>query len=197
MSGVKGAGGPVPKRSDQRRRRNKPVREIKRPASGTRVKCDVCGGSYVAGAGMATHRRRSHPELAASDQVSKIDGRLPAASDWHSIATIWYDSLALSGQHVFYEPSDWAYAYVIAETMSRELVPQPVFDSDGKEVGQVVRPPRASAVSVWLRAMAALLVTEGDRRRAGVELQNPHQPDPSPQPAPVTSLASWKAGIGG
>ena len=44
----------------------------------------------------------------------------------HPAARRWFESLAESGQSAFYEPSDWATAYVLAETMSRELRPRVV-----------------------------------------------------------------------
>ena len=93
----------------------------------------------------------------------------PADDDWHPIARGWYEALAVSGQSVFYDASDWHTAYAVAESMSREFKPQPVVDKDGG-VQWVSFPPKASAVMAWLKAGAVLLATEGDRRRAGLEL---------------------------
>lgn len=136
MAGVPGAGGPIPKRSEQRRRTNT-------PAAGEPVKVEG--------------------ELA----------EIPAADpDWHPVATRWFESLAKSGQRVFYQASDWATAYLIAESISRELQPQAQVTKEG-EVVYITAPPTGAAMSAWLRGMTALLVTEGDRRRAAIELQTP------------------------
>lgn len=125
MPGVKGAGGPPPKRDDQRRHRG---------------------------------------ELA----LGKVADRAPGAAEvpipeanpsWHPIALRWYESLAKSGQSVFYEPSDWMTAWVVAESMSLEL-------STGE-------PPKAASLTAWLKAMSVLMVTEGDRRRMRLELDRP------------------------
>lgn len=88
---------------------------------------------------------------------------------WHPVAVAWFEALGRSGQVAFYEPSDWATAVVVAESMSRELNPQPVIDKDGG-VTMVAMPPKAAALGAWLKASTALMVTEGDRRRLRLEL---------------------------
>lgn len=134
MPGVPGAGGPVPKRSDQRRRRNKPA-----------VPVDSTSGGPVVDAPKAN-------------------------SKWHPVAKRWYESLAQSGQAVFYEPSDWATAYLIAESLSRDLKPQPIgVDDDGAPVLESI-PLKGTSLSAYLKAFTVLLTTEGDRRRLRLEL---------------------------
>lgn len=76
---------------------------------------------------------------------------------WHPIAVDWYVSLQESGQAQFYEPSDWAMARYAAELMHRGL------SSD--------RPPNGQYVSALNSLMSSLLTTEGDRRRARIELE--------------------------
>lgn len=131
--------GPVPKRSEQRRRRNK------RPQ-----------------------------ELTKSDGAAEVP--VPEADpEWHPVARQWFESLARSGQSHWYEPSDWATAFVVAEAMSRELNPQPLVVASGKEasIEMVSMPPKSASIAAWLKAATALLVTEGDRRRMSMELQRP------------------------
>lgn len=133
MPGVKGAGGPPPKRASQRRRVNKPeVPVTQAPGARTVV-------------------------------VPEAD------PEWHPVAARWFVSLGQSGQSVFYEPSDWATAYTIAESMSREFKPQPVVTDEG--VSWVSFPPKAASLSAWLKGMTALMATEGDRRRLRLELE--------------------------
>lgn len=133
--------GPPPKRTDQRRRRNKP--------EGVQV-------TKAKGAHLVTP---------------------PAANrQWHPVAKRWFDSLKTSGQSAFYEDSDWATAYLIAESMSREL-----------HTGE---PPSGASLAAWLKAMGSLLVTEGDRRRARLELERPTAEE---VPADVDDLAEYRA----
>lgn len=158
-----GSRGPAPKRSEQRRRRNKPVTE------------ERVGG------------------------VTKVEGAVgveaPAPDEnWHPIAKRWYASLAESGQRVFYEPSDWATAYLMAESISRDFQPQVVGVTDGGEPIRELIPLKGANLSAYLRAMTALLVTEGDRRRAAVELQRGSS-DGDDQPAGVTDIRSWRESL--
>jgi hypothetical protein len=112
----------------------------------------------------------------AQKAVEKAPGasgvkRPPAKADWHPLAKRWFQSLARSGQSEYYEPADWETAWVLAESMSREFKPQVVgTTSDGEPIWAEV-PPRGTALSAWRQMMSALLVTEGDRRRVGLELQ--------------------------
>lgn len=133
--------GPPPKRSDQRRRANKPV-----------VPVEIAEGASVV-------------------KPPPVNGK------WHPVAKRWFQSLRESGQAKFYEPSDWATAYLIAEAMSRELQPQPVGTTDDGKVLMASLPPKGASLSAWLRAMTSLMVTEGDRRRLRLELQRPDEGD--------------------
>lgn len=114
--------GPIPKRSDQRRRRNL-------PAPGQEV-----------------------TKVSASGRVKP----LPASTGWHKIARSWYRSLAASAQSEFYEPSDWAQAQLVAESMTRLL-------EDEKF--------QAATLSAVMAGMTELLTSEGARRRARLEIE--------------------------
>ena len=99
------------------------------------------------------------------------------------VAKRWYLSLAQSGQAEFYEPSDWAVAFLMAESISRDLKPQFVgFRQTGRQETvpeYAVVPLKGASLSAYLKAMTDLLVTEGARRRAGIELQRPQVEDAS------------------
>lgn len=163
VTGVPGRGGPVPKRSDQRRRTNAPDQPI--------------------ATAPASPARRARP---------------PAASkDWHPAALRWYRSLAKSGQAVFYEASDWAAAWLVAEAISRELKPQ--FVGVSLETGQPIfseRPVKGASLAAWLQAMTGLLVTEGDRRRARVELMRA-VPEPAGSETAVSRLDAYRRRVSG
>ncbi|MET7924733.1 hypothetical protein ABZT43_12205 [Streptomyces sp. NPDC005349] len=129
---------------------------------------------------------RSKAEKASRAQApAGPPGDLPELPEpdplWHPIATDWYLSLQKSGQAAFYQPSDWAMARYAAELMSRGLV------SD--------RPPNGQYVAALNSVMASLLTTEGDRRRARIELER--KPAVKQTPASVTAIADYQSRIGG
>lgn len=159
-----GARGPVPKRSSQRRRRNKP--DGPPPTSG-RGSGREAWAAYAASIGVDV------PDGASRTAIQECIARDGAEDDWHPLAREWFDSLSQSGQAAFYEPSDWATARLLAESISRELSPQPMVVASGKEayVEYVTLPPKGASLAAWLKAMSSLLVTEGDRRRMSVELE--------------------------
>ena len=144
--------GPIPKRADERRRRNK--------VDTTEVR------------------------MVGEVQVP------PADEGWHKIAKDWYESLAESGQSKFYEPSDWATAYVVAESLSREMKSQFVgVNDDGPVFAKI--PIKGGNLNAYLKAMQVLLVTEGDRRRLQLEIQRDREP--RAEPAKVTRLDDYRA----
>lgn len=129
-------------------------------------------------------QRLGHISKAEREKVTKAavaSKALPMRSNpkWHAVAKRWFDSLRTSGQSQFYTDSDWATAYVIAESMSRELKPQPVTigHGDTAETIMVEMPPKGASLAAWLKGMTSLLVTEGDRRRVSLELQQPKPAD--------------------
>lgn len=131
-----GAHGPLPKRSEERRRNNKPETPLD--------KVGVVGPVAIP----------------------------PANQKWHPVAKRVYESLKDSGQAKFYEPSDWAAIYLLAESMSRDLKPQMVaFDETKGKVIRAYVPIKAASLAAYLKGFAALGVTEGDRRRMGIEIE--------------------------
>jgi hypothetical protein len=146
---VMGAHGPIPKRSEERRRRNKD----------------------------------DGPELikASAGSPENLPDLPEADSSWHSIAADWYLSLRESGQAAFYEPSDWAVARYAAELMSRVL--------DCSERG-----PNGQLVAALNSVMSSLLTTEGDRRRARMELERKKS---TSKLASVSPLDSYRDIAGG
>lgn len=99
---------------------------------------------------------------------------------WHPSALRWYESLAKSGQHAWYQPSDWAEAHVWAELLSQQL-----------ESSR----PSAMLLAAWSAASARLLTTEGDRRRVRIELER-GKGDPD-KDAAVVSMQAWRAELAG
>lgn len=115
-----GPTGPVPKRPEARRRRNK-----------------VEGAVVV-------------------DAISDVVAVPATPKGLHPLAATWFESLAKSGQSRYYEPSDWAAALIVAESITRLFS-----KSDLSAMG---------FGAVW-SAMGELLTTEGMRRRVRMEVQ--------------------------
>lgn len=151
------APGPIPKRTEERRRRNKdnPV-------------------DTIAASGPVTIPR--------------------ACAKWHAIAKRIYNSLAPSGQSKFYEASDWATAYLLAESLSRDLKPQAVgYDELTHKTIRAYIPLKGASLSAYLKAFAVLGMTEGDRRRMGIEITR----TPAKALAAVSVMDEYKASLGG
>jgi hypothetical protein len=124
---------------------------------------------------------------AAKVAIPKVDAK------WHPAAKSWYLSLGKSGQHKFYEPSDWALAWLLAESISRDLKPQIVgiVEETGDPVFAVI-PMKGASLAAYLKAMSALLVTEGDRRRASIELERPRLNPPAENRDDVPRLSDYR-----
>lgn len=119
-----------------------------------------------------SNQRRRRDSSAVSLRTVQVDGvvEVPAADEsWHPIAGAWYTSLAESAQSQFYEPSDWAYAFVWAEVLSRQL-------ASGR--------PSARMLASWQSAASDLLTTEASRRRVRVEVDR-RQLQSVPEPSQI------------
>jgi hypothetical protein len=153
-----GEHGPIPKRSEERRRRNKP----ESPAETV--------------------------EVAGTVEMP------PAPRGWHAIARGLYESLQDSGQSKFFEPSDWQAAYLLCESLSRDLKPQAVGVSlvTGK-ILKARQPLKGASLAAYLKAFSALGVAEGDRRRMGIEISRRTD---KPSLAPVTVMDEYRDAFG-
>lgn len=124
MAGVPGRGGPVPKRSEDRVRRNK-------------------------------------VETTSIVMVGEVEIPEPDSA-WHPVATRWYESLMVSGQSKYFEPSDWAAAHLLAGEMTRM---------------KAMRRASATMLAAIWAGMGDLLTTEGERRRARIEILRQREPE--------------------
>lgn len=141
MPGVRGSGGPTPKRSDRR----------------------------LGHTSKASRERASKAAAASKVSVPRAD------PEWHPVAKQLYESLKKSGQAQFFEASDWGTAWLLAESISRELSPQPMVVGKGEhaQIEMVELPPKGASLAAWLKGLSSLLATEGDRRRLRLELERP------------------------
>lgn len=153
--------------------------------------------------GKRSDRKLGHTSKAEREAVERVEDPFVVVvpegdPEWHPVALGWFESLKASGQSQFYASSDWATAVLLAESISRELSPQPVVVGKGDDarVEMLSFPPKGASLAAWLRGMTALLVTEGDRRRAALELQRP-APERAEEAGSVSSLDAWRGRVDG
>ena len=131
------------------------------------------------------------------DELIAGEVEVPAADPkWHPIAIQFYESLQKSGQAIWLEPSDWSVAYILAESLSRDLKPQ--FVGMSEETGEPILmtiPLKGSSLSSYLKAFSALLVTEGDRRRLRIELERQKRIDEAAGDGNVVDIVQARADL--
>lgn len=128
-------------------------------------------------------RRRNEPTTPTAR--IEVEGQVfvpPADETWHPTAAAWYAALAQSGQASYYEPSDWQNAHYCAGLMSRSLTEEKV---------------NAQLIAQVRGLMTDLLVTEGARRRAGLEIVRRPVGDDAPEPENVTRMDDRRRRVAG
>lgn len=125
-----GTRGPIPKRDEDRIRRNIPVDPT--------VTVQMPG-------------RVGIPEL----------GDISHLGETHPLVVEMYESMKQSASIKYFEPTDWAFARLTMHTLNAELI-------SAKNLGKPVGAMKLTAITQML---SALLLTEGDRRRARLEVE--------------------------
>jgi hypothetical protein len=151
----------VPKRSDQRRRHRNdwiaeandrvPVPSPSQPPRSGRGASKAAWIAYATSLGHVVADGLKREEI-----IALVVAGHASPNEWHPAAREWFESLEKSGQAIFYQPSDWATAKVLAEILSRSL-------SGGKMT--------AALIERWQVGATELLTTEGARRRVRIELE--------------------------
>lgn len=135
--------GPMPKRSEERTRRNKPENE---------------GGVPLSKGERVPHRIP------------------PADANWHPRAKQWYRSMSRSGMRDYYEVSDYEYARILCDALT-----------------EYYKRPTAMMLATILQGMTSLGVTEGERRRMRIELEDPKEAETS---ASLVAIDTYRAQLG-
>lgn len=143
--------GPVPKRSQARRRRNK---------------TDESGADITV----------EHVEL----DMPPVEHPEPNPG-WHPAALAIWKGAVESGITVFWEPSDWAVLALTCSQISQEYADDLIIEKvklpmdgnmgGGEELVYGSRPMPAGKFTAVLKALGSLGMTEGDRRRMHIELE--------------------------
>lgn len=125
-----GQRGPIPKREDERVRRNLPENPTDT--------IQVIGTVQI-------------PEL----------GDVSYEGETHPIIIEMYESMKESAAVKFFEPTDWQFARLTMLTLNQELIA-------ARHLGKPIGAMKLTAITTML---SALLLTEGDRRRARLEIE--------------------------
>lgn len=88
-------------------------------------------------------------------------GDVSFAGETHPLVVDMYQAMKDSACVKFFEPTDWAYARLTLHTLNAELV----------SASQQGRPIGAMKTTAINQMLSALLLTEGDRRRARLEIE--------------------------
>lgn len=142
-----GARGPVPKRDEERVRRNIPEDPT--------VTVKMPGAVTVPDLGDVSHLGETHP-----------------------IVVEMYDSMRESASVKYFEPTDWQFARLTLYTLNQELISA---QHNGRPVGAM----KLTAINQML---SALLLTEGDRRRARLEIERAPSGDSGGKVLDVTDM---------
>ena len=97
-------------------------------------------------------------------------GDISHLGETHPLVIEMYDSMKRSASIKYFEPTDWQFARLALYTLNQELI---AAQHNGKPVGAM----KLTAINQML---SALLLTEGDRRRARVEVERASSPEAGP-----------------
>ncbi len=133
----------------------------------------------------STERSRGEKPVVTGDlSVTKGEAlpvKWPAANrEWDPMAKDWFNSLKKSGINAYYQQSDIATAYILANEISNYMSTSPLRRS-------------SQMFAALLAGMTSLGATEGDRRRMRIELESPR---PDTQSATVTGIDMYKSRLG-
>lgn len=160
MSGKSSTRGPVPKRSTERRRRNKTSED------GASTEVD----QVILDPGEFPPFTPPEPN-----------------PNWHPAARAMWDSACQSGQRIFWEPSDWAILGLTCSQISQEYAndlilekvkePMEAGSGGGERLVYGSRPMPAGKFAAILKALGSLGMSESDRRRLHMELTRGQGPE--------------------
>jgi len=125
-------------------------------------------------------RRQNRVQTDRVEVAEKVVVPELGIDDPHPIARDFYESLRLSGQAQWYEPSDWQRARVFTQLLSDQLY-----------TGR----PSSMMYQALQRDMDALLVSEGERRRVRMEIER-LPVDTSVEDAKVAQMARYRQAAG-
>lgn len=110
-------------------------------------------------------RNKSDESTATITAIGTVEipelGDISHNGETHPLVEDMYESIKASAAVKFYEPTDWQFARITLYTLNQELI-------SAQHLGKPVGAMKLTAIN---QMMSALLLTEGDRRRARVEIE--------------------------
>lgn len=124
-------------------------------------------------------RRNARPVETITLNLDELQGdvvEIPAPNeDWHPVAMMAWDSLVKSVTAHIYEPSDWAFAHILCEQISRAMKPKKIqvgVDGAGEPIMVDAEVAMSGAeLQAVIKGFNSLIATEGDRRRLQIEVK--------------------------
>lgn len=120
--------------------------------------------------------RRNKPDVTTKRGVARECDPPPEDREWHVTAKRMYRSLRKSGQTEFWQQTDWEYARLTMDQMSRAM-------NSAEE-----KPMKATFLAEINQMLSRLMFTEPDRRRARIELQHASEGGDNAEDATVTDI---------
>jgi hypothetical protein len=114
-------------------------------------------------------------------------GDVSHLGETHPLISEMYDSIRASAAVKFYEATDWQFARMTLYMLNQELI---AAQNNGKPVGAM----KLTAINQML---SALLLTEGDRRRARLEIERAPADSGSGKVLDVTDMLRQRLASGG
>lgn len=111
--------------------------------------------------------------------------------DWDPLVKEMWESFHSSGSAMFWEPSDWVAAKLMCESLSRDLGEQVVGVTPMGDAIYARIPLKGASLASYAKLMSMLMLTEADRRRAGLEVKRDRVGAPA-KLAPVVSVPEWR-----
>lgn len=94
--------------------------------------------------------------------VRRPTSNILPSPDWHPSVKLFWKRAKRGGQADFYQDSDYAYMWMLCDTLSHEL-----------KLRDAGKPYKAIIIQNFFTSLTPLMLTEGERRRARVELEAP------------------------
>lgn len=141
-------------------------------------------------------RKGSDQQATVIGERRDLEMEWNADPEWHDIAQRIFNAAKSSGQSDFYQDSDWAMLYSLCEDIS-------YYKSDHKstyinkktgDVTEYERPRSGQMLQAILSNLASLLLTEGERRKVRMELQQ--KPEAPPNLAVVAEMSLYRDAFG-
>ena len=159
---------PIPKREEERRRRNKTT---------------------------PSGQSREVEKVVVDPAVLEDTTLVPAPNpnpDWGWLPRMMYDAAKRSAIRDFYEPTDWAMLFFLCQTLDDAMQEQPVVIQTGPQAGEVVMVKETingAVLGNLLKGFTNLMFSEGERRRLRLEIERQATPTgPAVLPPGVTDI---------